>query len=555
MITDIEAILFDVGGTLRDSAPAPDAAKQDACARIQRRVGAEGTAEEFANLLTARFDAYIRWARATAQELVETDLWTQWLLPNLPADGIGPQALELTRLWREATGVRTIFPETKDVVLELYRRGYRLGIVSNTITSTEIPEVLHNLQIAGCFETVVLSCREGIRKPDPELLTRAVQRLGVAPGRCVYVGDRLNRDLKGAREAGFAAGVIRRAFDMEQQQREYPDLVPDHYVNDLHGLLTLFPARTDQEQTGARYGASLSTMWLRRNFPRMSDFLEGTRRLRVERVELNHQMDSSILDGNDLGRSRFSSVHEPCPADVSTDELKQRDWLVSATEESNRARGVAAIQRSIDLAQRWGLPLIVVHCGMVSADLTVETRLRSLFSAGQSDTPEFRRVAQDLIQARRALVQDRLAAVKRSLRELLDAARPYHIKLGLENRYHYFDIPSLDEMGELLALAPSDELGFVYDVGHAQAMDRLGFYPHDQWLKRYSDRIVEVHLHDVRGVNDHLAPGLGEVDFDEVARFLPETAIRTLELDPSNSPEQVRAGLEHLAARRCVTVL
>jgi sugar phosphate isomerase/epimerase len=107
-------------------------------------------------------------------------------------------------------------------------------------------------------------------------------------------------------------------------------------------------------------------------------------------------------------------------------------------------------------------------------------------------------------------------------------------------------------MGELLALAGPDQLGFVYDVGHAQALDRLGFFSHEEWLRRYSSRMIEVHLHDVKGVTDHLAPGLGEVDFDMVASYLPEDAIRTFELQVVNTPEQVRAGLRFLAEHGCI---
>ena len=72
-------------------------------------------------------------------------------------------------------------------------------------------------------------------------------------------------------------------------------------------------------------------------------------------------------------------------------------------------------------------------------------------------------------------------------------------------------------MDELLSLADSSQLGFIYDVGHAQALDRLGFYPHEDWLKRYSSRIFGTHLHDVIGVTDHYAPGLGEIDFKSIA--------------------------------------
>ena len=36
------------------------------------------------------------------------------------------------------------------------------------------------------------------------------------------------------------------------------------------------------------------------------------------RMELNHQLNSAMLAGIDLAASAFSSIHEPCPADVST---------------------------------------------------------------------------------------------------------------------------------------------------------------------------------------------------------------------------------------------
>ncbi len=157
-------------------------------------------------------------------------------------------------------------------------------------------------------------------------------------------------------------------------------------------------------------------------------------------------------------------------------------------------------------------------------------------------------------QERARLIGPRLESVRRSLLELLEFAAPSGLRLGLENRYHFFDLPSPDEMEELLALAPPDRLGFVYDVGHAQALDRLGFYPHEEWLHRFAPRIIETHLHDVIGVTDHLAPGLGEVDFDRIAPYLPAEAIRTLELHPSNTPAQVKSALKYLAEHGCIQI-
>lgn len=552
MTNHIEAVLFDMGGTLRNSLKTDETSKIETVRRIIQLLGADAVPEEFARLLDERFRAYMRWARKTLIELNEIELWTKWMLPDWPADKISESAIQLNQLWREATGERIIFPETREVVLELFRCGYRLGLVSNTVSSVEVPHTFKELEIKGCFETVILSCVVGMRKPDPAILLEATRRMDVNPENCAYVGDRLDRDVDSSRKAGFSKVIIRRDPEtFTAHQAKYPEHVADHYIDNLKELLDIFPGQQKKVYAPA-YRASLSTMWARRNFPTLPDFFEAARRMGFSHIELNHQVDSTMLAGVDLDRYCFSSVHEPCPADISTEELKRRDWLISSPDEENRVRGVESIKRSIDLAHRLQAPVIVVHCGMVSNDLSVEKELRTLFHAGKTETEEYRETKQELINRRAALIGPCFEAVKKSLLELLEYASQFHIRLGLENRYHYFDIPSLDELADLLTLAGPDRLGFIYDVGHARALDRLGFFPQEEWLRRYASRIMEIHLHDVNGVNDHYAPGLGEVDFDMIAKYLPEDAIRTFELQPANTPEQVKAGLKYLAEHGCI---
>jgi sugar phosphate isomerase/epimerase len=83
----------------------------------------------------------------------------------------------------------------------------------------------------------------------------------------------------------------------------------------------------------------------------------------------------------------------------------------------------------------------------------------------------------------------------------------------------------------------------------------LGFIPHQEWLDRFSNRMVGVHLHDVIGVEDHRAPGSGEVDFNKIVAFLPKEAFRTLELHPKTTPEQIRTSLQYLYNNRCISTL
>ncbi len=298
--------------------------------------------------------------------------------------------------------------------------------------------------------------------------------------------------------------------------------------------------------------ASLSTMWAMGNYPRLGEFIEMSARLGFAQVELNHQVTSAMLAGLDLEHAPISSIHEPCPADIRPDILKARDWLISAEDEEARQQGVRAIERSIEFAGLLGVKTIVIHPGSVYSNWPREKELYDLYRNGQAHTQQYAELKACLIEERAARASARLDAVKQSLADLLEFAQPFGVVLGLENRYHYMEIPSLDEMDLLLSLAEPERLGFWYDVGHAHALDCLGFYPHEAWLERYADRIVGVHLHDAVGINDHAAPGEGEVDFDRIAAYLPAGAIRTLELKASASPIQLKNALQFLITKGCL---
>ena len=558
MTVTVQAVLFDVGSTLRRTTGQDPAVKEQKIRELTHLLGVEQSPQAFFNLLSERAAAYHQWAVTTLNELNEAELWTRWMLPDWPAEQIKAQAVHLNQLWREAIGRRDPLPESKAVVTELFRRGYRLGLASNTTSSTEVPHLLQNLEISGLFETVVLSCLFGKRKGAPSILLEAARRMGLKPEHCAYIGDQPQRDVMAARQAGFAQVILLRdPFLPERQTIDDPTLAPDTFINNLTDLYDYFPPHPDRKHTPRQgepeaWNASLSTMWARRNFPSLGDFFQAARRMGYAHIELNHQIDSAMLAGIEMDAFQFSSVHEPCPADIAVETLKARDWMISSEDEEKRQQGVLSIMRSIDLAHGLGVGVIVVHCGNVQADTSQENHLRALFEAGLSGSEEYQSIKAEMEQSRAARIGPRLEAVKKSLVELLAYAGRFGIRLGLENRYHYMDIPSPDELEQLLELADPGRLGFIYDVGHAQAMDRLGFYPHEAWLTRYTSRMLGAHLHDVIGVTDHYAPGLGEIDFAHIAPYLPATAFRTLELHPKITPEQVHAGLRLLAAQGCV---
>ena len=174
---EIDAVFLDVGNTLRillKEEPHRAAARKE----IARLVGTDQDPDEFVAELDRRYKIYRKWAFEQMVEAPEKELWTRWLLPEWPADRIGPLAGELTFLYRQTMGHRYAQPDAKAVAAELTRRGYRLGILSNTITEREIPEWLEAENFAHYFQSVVLSSVLGIRTPDPAIYLEAARRNG-----------------------------------------------------------------------------------------------------------------------------------------------------------------------------------------------------------------------------------------------------------------------------------------------------------------------------------------------------------------------------------------
>lgn len=292
---------------------------------------------------------------------------------------------------------------------------------------------------------------------------------------------------------------------------------------------------------------ALSTMWGIKRFERFADFFDAGRAAGFTQFELNHGVNSAMLANVELNGYRITSVHEPCPADVRPSELTARDWLISSDDEENRSHGVQAVVRSIDLAGRLGAAAVIVHPGWVPMDESIEADMRKLYREGKRHTAAYEHLLAQMKDQRGARAAVHLAAVRRSLDELANEAARRGVRLGLENRDHYYEIPLIDELSDLLDGGYGDTVGYWHDAGHAQKSEYKGYGPHEAWLTRFRDRMVGVHLHDLVGMDDHKAAGLGDMPWHMVAQHLPEGIIRTCEFQNTNSPEQVAQGLRFLA--------
>jgi FMN phosphatase YigB (HAD superfamily) len=242
MNQNIEAIFLDVGNTLRIVVEDPEfmaQAKKD----LMTLVEAKESESEFFEGLETRWKAYRKQSKGTLIEASEKELWTKWLLPDYPAEKIGPLAGRLTRLWRDHDGRRVPRPDVKDTILELDRRGYILGIIANTITETEIPDWMESDGLTEYFKAVVLSSKVALRKPNPEIYWEAARRVGVEPCKCAYVGDNPVRDVEGTQAAGYGMMILFAEPATLAKEPPNIEVKPDHTIYEMNDLLKIFPPR------------------------------------------------------------------------------------------------------------------------------------------------------------------------------------------------------------------------------------------------------------------------------------------------------------------------
>lgn len=238
----IEAIFLDVGNTLRIVIEDP-AFMAQARTDLMHLVGATESEEAFFAKLDARWKEYRRQSKASLLEASERELWTQWLLPDYPAEIIAPNSGRLTRLWRDHDGRRVPRPDVNEVIIELDRRGYKLGIIANTITETEIPDWMETEGLTRYFRTVVLSSKVRLRKPNPEIYLEAARRIGTKPENCAYVGDNPIRDVEGCRAAGFGMMILFLEPATLAKEPQSGEQKADYSIQECSELLDIFQPR------------------------------------------------------------------------------------------------------------------------------------------------------------------------------------------------------------------------------------------------------------------------------------------------------------------------
>ncbi len=259
----IQAVFFDMGGTIETFGYTREL-RLDATAIIQQRLFQAGidfqlTPDQLFEVISCGLERYKRWSIQSLIELSPLRVWSEYIFPGqkVALDRLAVVAEELMFLIETRFYHRTMRPEIPSVLEALKQMGLKIGLISNVNSCGQVTTNLKAYGIYHYFDPIVLSSVYGRRKPDPAIFHYAARMANVPASRCIYVGDRIARDVVGARRAGFYKAIqIRHDFDHGEEDI---GAVPDVVIQKMTELLDILRAEIQPPLASAPLSAPNQT--------------------------------------------------------------------------------------------------------------------------------------------------------------------------------------------------------------------------------------------------------------------------------------------------------
>jgi sugar phosphate isomerase/epimerase len=294
----------------------------------------------------------------------------------------------------------------------------------------------------------------------------------------------------------------------------------------------------------------ISTCWWANRIPGGKEIVSEILGLGLKGIELDYRISKAILE--DMmpglkGELRVLNIHNffPMPEGMSPDKASGDLFLLSSIDRDERSKAVRYSIRTIEYAHELGARAVVFHLGRVDMPNPSQDFFK-LYRSRKISEQEGLAFIKEQKRIRQSSKRKNLDAVLLSLEELNREAESRGIFVGIENRYHFYEIPDLEEIGLILRRFKGGNIRYWHDVGHARVQENMGIGNQRELLDVYKEDMIGIHLHDVRGLDDHLAPGQGEMEFSEIKAFLKPSIIRVLEVHPKVKRKALLEGIRFL---------
>lgn len=269
-------------------------------------------------------------------------------------------------------------------------------------------------------------------------------------------------------------------------------------------------------------------------------------------VELSHGVRITLVPGIlravEEGIIKVSSTHNFCPLPTGVVHAAPNLFEPSASDLREHEQWLRHTRRSIDFSAQVKATVLVCHLGSVRFFWLNPARKLRAYAHRHAD----RRLTDDdayraLLEKSRAKLRKKMGPfweqTRQSINEVLAYAKQKGVRLGLENREKFEELPIDEDFPAFVSGLPADaSAGYWHDTGHADIKEKMGLINHRLQLDLMKPRTIGFHLHDVSAQGqDHQPIGTGHIDFKMVSQYWRPEHVLVLELSPRVSVEGVKA--------------
>jgi putative hydrolase of the HAD superfamily len=215
---------------------------QHAAMTLSRKLWSEGPCHEFCRRIgISAFECLWGAFEGESRELTALRNWATDYRRSVFERALREQMIESSEAARQLTSsfesmrrkLQRLMPDAVETLANL-SQSYQLALLTNGAPDLQREKLRHS-GLGDFFQYVAVSGEHDIGKPDPGIFSIVLSRLGVKAEETVMVGNSLERDIQGAKNAGVLA-VWLKVIGAE----EPADIEPDYTIEgltELPGLL------------------------------------------------------------------------------------------------------------------------------------------------------------------------------------------------------------------------------------------------------------------------------------------------------------------------------
>lgn len=213
-----------------------------------------------------------------------------------------------------------------------------------------------------------------------------------------------------------------------------------------------------------------------------------------------------------------------------------------------RDRALLSCRRHIQLAEKYTCPTVILRgCEIEDSTLRREAEgLRETFDE-QGPEEEINAKVVDFVARAQKSGQGQVEHLCRSIHTLRQEFPD--VRLAVEPGRTFIDILNFEAMEWVLDDLARRGLSYWHDTGAVHRRQQAGLPGQGDWLEKFGQSMVGVHLQDAVDAESEMPPGLGAVDFKLVSEFMPATIEKVVEINPRHGRSEILASVQLLIDR------